>query len=161
MRPEPSQPGTATKRRPRLRAEQIEFGGDRLDVVYDEAGRLLGRVGGDRPQTPRSYRTSIARKFPEGYLDRVTDAFRHVLDQIPPRQLDGPMIYDVYDQWKREAGVGRRVDLDRLVEWCERRAGGSKAGRPRKRQAAAAPAARRSRKSRASAKAAPSTSLLK
>jgi hypothetical protein len=161
MRPEPSQPGAAAKPKRRLRADQIEFGGDKLDVVYDESGRLLGRVGGDRPQTPRSYRTSSARKFPEGYLERVTEAFQKVLDQIPPEQLDGPMIYDVYDQWKKEAGVGRRVDLDRLIEWCQLRAGALKAARPRKRQAAAGTAAKRSRKSRASSKAAPSTSLLK
>jgi len=161
MRPEPGKATGPAKPKRRLRADQIEFGGDKLDVVYDESGRLLGRVGGDRPQTPRSYRASVARKFPEGYLERVTDAFQKVLDRVPPKQLDGPMIYDLYDQWKKEAGVGRRVDLDRLIEWCERRAGAVKAARPRKSPAAAGTAAKRSRRSRASSKAAPSTSLLK
>jgi hypothetical protein len=161
MRSEPSKAAGRAAPKRRQTREQIQFGGDKLDVVHDESGRLLGRVGGDRPQTPRTYRTSIARKLPEGYLERLTDAFQKVLDQIPPEQLDSGMVYDVYDQWKKEAGVGRRVDLDRLIEWCERRAGTLKAAKPRKRQAAAGTAARRARRSRASSKAAPSTSLLK
>ena len=84
-----------------------------------------------------------------------------MLKPVPPKQLDSPMVYDVYDQWKKECGVGRRVDLDKLIDWCDRRAGALKAARPRTTQAAAGTRAKRSSKSRASSKAAPPTSLLK
>lgn len=149
-----------TERR-RLATDVVEFAGDKIDVVYDDKGRLQGLVGGDRPQTPRSYRVSVANKFPPGYLDRLSEAFQGVFKTIPPKQLDGRVVYDLYDQWKKECGVGRRVDLDRLIEWCERRSAGGKGKAPRKAQAATAAPARRSSRSRASAGAAPPTSLLK
>lgn len=136
MRPEQRKEAPRGKPKRRLPAEHVEFGGDTLDVVHDEAGHLLGRVGGDRPQTPRTYRTSVARKFPEGYLEQVAGAFRKVLDRVPAKQLDGPMIYDLYDRWKKEAGVGRRVDLDKLIEWCERWAGARKSSGAKNRQTA-------------------------
>ena len=158
-RPATAPPAPTTRRRPV--ADQVEFGGDRLDAAYNEAGRLIGLVGGDRPQTPRSYRTAVARKIPDEHRAQLTDAFRRVFQTIPPKQLDSGMVYDLYDRWKKECGVGRRVDLDKLLEWCDRRAGAVKAARPRKSQAAAGTAASRSRKSRASSRAAPPTSLLK
>jgi hypothetical protein len=138
--------------------DELAFSGDTLDVAYDDAGHVQGVVGGDRPQTPRSYRTSIANKFPPGYLAAVAAAFQKVLSAYPPRTLDSKLVHDIYDEWKRACAVGRRVDLDCVLDWCHRRA----AGTDRKRQATAArPAVRRSSKSRASSRAAPPTSLLK
>ena len=159
-RPEPPKPAEPRpKPRSRRRVDELRFAGDTLDVVYDEARHVQGVVGGDRPQTPRSYRVSVANKFPPGYFGRLTDAFQKVLKTYPPKALDSRLVYDVYDEWKKACAVGRRVDLDRLIEWCERRAGGKK--RARAQVAAAVTGARRSSGSRASSRAAPPTSLLK
>jgi hypothetical protein len=147
----------ATPRRPRG-VDQLTLGGDTLDVVYDAAGHVQGVVGGDRPQTPRSFRTSVANKFPPGYLGALSTAFRQVLRAYPPKTLDSRLVYDIYDEWKKACGVGRRVDLDRLLDWCHQRTAG--AG-PKCQATASRPAARRSSKSRASSRAAPPTSLLK
>ena len=100
--------------------DELTFGGDTLDVVYDDAGHVQGAVGGGRPQTPRSYRTSVANKFPPGYLAAVSTAFRRVLRAYPPRTLDSKLVYDIYDQWKKACAVGRRVDLDCLIELVPR-----------------------------------------
>jgi hypothetical protein len=135
------------KPRSRRAVDQLTFAGDSLDVVYDDAGHVQGLVGGDRPQTPRSYRVSVANRFPAGYFGRLTGAFQKVLKAYPPKALDGRIVYDLYDEWKRACAVGRRVDLDKLIEWCEQRAGGT---RPRRQATAAATGARRSSRSRAS-----------
>jgi hypothetical protein len=159
-RPEPAQEAEG-KPKPRARrgVDELRFAGDTLDVVYDEAGHVQGVVGGDRPQTPRSYRVSVANKFPPGYLGRLTEAFQKVLKAYPPKTLDSRLVYDIYDEWKKACAVGRRVDLDRLLAWCDQRAGG-KLG-PKAQPAAAVTGARRSSRSRASSRAAPPTSLLK
>ena len=146
----------AHKPRPRRGVDGLKFAGDTLDVVYDDAGHVQGLVGGDRPQTPRSYRVSIASKCPPGYLGRLTEAFQKVLKAYPPNTLDGRIVYDLYDEWKKACGIGRRVDLDRLIEWCEQRAGGTT---PPTHPTAAVSGARRSRRSRASSGPAPPTSL--
>ena len=57
--------------------------------------------------------------------------------------------------------VGRRVDLDRLLDWCDRRAKAGRVKRGRATQAAIRSPASKSRRSRASAGAAAPTSLLK
>ncbi len=105
------------------RGEQVHFGGDDLDVTRTADGHVRGRVGGEGAQTPDSYRKAVAGKFPPGYYDRLRRAFRRVLRGVRPRDLRGRAVYDLYDEWKRTCGVGRRVDLDRLLEWCEERAG--------------------------------------
>jgi hypothetical protein len=158
MRSEPKAAEAGAKpRRPRG-VDELTFGGDTLDVVYDDAGHVQGLVGGDRPQTPRSFRTSVANKFPPGYFGALSTAFQQVLRAYPPKTLDSKLVYDIYDQWKKACAVGRRVDLDRLLDWCQQR---TASARPKRQAMAARPAARRSRKSRASSKAAPPTSLLK
>ncbi len=118
-KPQPGEAGDKeqpARRRPA--AEHVEFGGDAIDVTRDANGRLLGLVGGERPQTPRSYRASVRAKFPGDYYDRLRKAFAAVLRAYPPRTLAGGMVYDLYDEWKKTCGVGRLVDLDRLLEWC-------------------------------------------
>ena len=97
------------------------MGGDKVDVVR-RGGRLRGRVGGDWPQTPESYHASVKAKFPPGDYDRLQRAFRRVWKTYRPQALRGGLVYDLYDQWKRTCGVGRRVDLDCLLQWCEERA---------------------------------------
>jgi hypothetical protein len=151
--------GEKPKARPRRGVDELRFAGDTLDVVYDEAGHVQGVVGGDRPQTPRSYRVSVVNKFPPGYAGRLTEAFQKVLKSYPPKALDSWLVYDIYDEWKRACAVGRRVDLDRLIAWCEQRAGGKTA--PKGQATLAVAGAKRSSRSRVSSGAAPPTSLLK
>ena len=60
-RPEPAKEHAeghehATRRR---RPATVHFGGDDLDVVHAADGHLRGRVGGEQPQTPASYRRSV------------------------------------------------------------------------------------------------------
>jgi hypothetical protein len=100
--------------------ERISFGGDEIQVERRD-GRILGRVGDDGVQTTASYRYKIVSKFPTGYHDRLRDAFRKYFETIDPVRLDSKMIYTVYDQWKKQCGTGRLVDLDRLLLWCEQR----------------------------------------
>ena len=110
-------PGKKPARKPR--AETLPFGGDELEVTRDAKGHVRGLVGHEKPQTPATYRASVAAKFPDGYYERLRKAFRRVLKNYPPRRLNSRLIYDLYDEWKKRAGVGRLVDLDKLLDWCE------------------------------------------
>lgn len=104
----------------RKKVQHLHFGGDDLEVTYDAEGHVRGRVGGDRPQTPRTYRTSVRGKFPPGYYEKLQQAFHDVMKSIAPSRLQGKVVYDLYDTWKKECGVGKLVDLEELMRWCER-----------------------------------------
>lgn len=114
---EGKKPETAAKKR--AKAEQVLFGGDKIDVMRDSKGHLRGLVGGEKPQGPASFRSNIERKYPPEYYTKLQKAFRRVFKQLPPRLLENGVVYDLYDQWKISCGVGRLVDLDSLLEWCE------------------------------------------
>jgi hypothetical protein len=123
-RPKTAADGKAAEKptkKPR-RAKHLRFGGDDLEVTYDPAGRVQGKVGGDKPQTARSFQTAVRRKFPPGYFEGLEHSFRRVFKTVPPRMLRGRMVYDLYDEWKKTCGQGRLVDLDKLQAWCEERA---------------------------------------
>jgi hypothetical protein len=152
-KPETEAHPTERRRKP---AAEVTFSGECIPVDYDDAGHLMGLVGGDRPQTATTYQRSVAAKFPDGFYDRLSKAFARVLKTIPPKQMEGRLVYDLYDQWKRQCGVGRLVDLDKLLAWCERRAVPTAAKRSPRAQVAAGATSRRSRKSRPSARATPS-----
>src|SRR5581483_2506345 len=124
-RPEPlaEKDREAAHRKVHKRGEQVHLGGDDLDVTRADDGHVRGRVGGEAPQTPASYRRSVAAKFPADYYDRLREAFRRVLKGVRPKDLRGGLVYDLYDEWKRSCGVGRRVDLDELLAWCDEHAG--------------------------------------
>jgi hypothetical protein len=108
----------ARPRKKRRAAEEVEFGGDQLEVVR-EGGRLRGHVGGDGPQTPHSYEVSVEDKFPLGYYEKLEKAFREVFRRYPPRAFKKDrLLYTLYDRWKKSCGVGRSVDLDELLRWC-------------------------------------------
>jgi hypothetical protein len=107
-------------REKRGRVRHVHFGGDDLEVTFAE-GHVRGKVGGDKPQTPASYVRSIEEKFPPGYYERLQKCFRELFKRIPPKQLEGRTVYDLYDEWKKAAGVGRAVDLDKLLGWCRER----------------------------------------
>jgi hypothetical protein len=113
-------PSKPARRRPP--SQQIEFGGDEIDVKYDANGKVQGFVGHEQPQTAQSYRRSVVRKYPPGYYDKVEEAFRDLLKAFKPKELNSCLLYDLYDEWKKSCGVGRSVDLDELVKWCEEQA---------------------------------------
>jgi hypothetical protein len=102
--------------------ELLEFGGDRLEVSRDTQGRLVGRVGGQLPQTPETFRYKVQSKFPAGYYDKLEKAFRAVLEKLTPERLDSKLVYSLYDGWKKTCAAGRLVDLDKLLQWCQDRA---------------------------------------
>jgi hypothetical protein len=101
--------------------ERLKFAGDELQVSRNARGQLVGRVGDQLPQTPESYRYKVAGKFPAGYYDKVQTAFRAFLAKLPPDKLDSRLVYTLYDQWKKECGSARLVDLDKLITWCRDR----------------------------------------
>jgi hypothetical protein len=110
----------AARRKPA--AEEAELGGDRLAVTHTAEGRVRGRVGGEDDQTPTSYCAHVAAKFPPGYYVKLQKAFREALRAHPPREMKTRLVYNLYDQWKKLCGVGREVDLDRLLAWCHEHA---------------------------------------
>lgn len=116
-----TKPG-AKKKAPKAPAVQkLSFCGDELDIVRTK-GKVRGKVGRARPQTPETYQSNIVEKFPDGYYAKVQDAFRTLLRTYAPRQLDSRLAYELYDRWKKACGAGRMVDLDRLIAWCNEQA---------------------------------------
>ena len=100
--------------------DEVEFGGDKIHVARDDAGHVQGYVGGDL-QTSRSYRGHVLHKYPDGYYAKLEEAFRKVFRTLEPKELNSRLLYDLYDGWKKSCGVGRLVDLDKLLAWCDRR----------------------------------------
>jgi hypothetical protein len=117
-------PPKTPRRKPAAPPEQIEFGGDRIDVTRDAKGKVQGLVGHEEPQTAQSYRKAVLHKYPPGYYSRLEEAFRLVFQNIKPSKLDSRLLYDLYDNWKKSCGVGRLVDLDKLLAWCDKRTTG-------------------------------------
>lgn len=99
-------------------SEEVEFGGDPVPVRHAGDSRLEALVGGEHPQTARTYHASVENKFPGDYYDRLEKAFRQLLRAYAPRRMKTRLVYNLYDEWKRRCAVGRRVDLDELLEWC-------------------------------------------
>ena len=120
-KPAKEQPPPARPARKRARAKQLRFGGDDLDVTYDAQEKVRGLVGGGKPQTAKSYQASVQQKFPPGYYARLEKCFRRFFKKIPPSNLKGRKVYNLYDEWKKTSGVGRLVDLDKLLQWCHER----------------------------------------
>jgi hypothetical protein len=110
------------KAKPKPKTEVLVFGGDELPITHDESGRIRGLVGGDKPQTPPSYQASVKAKFPDDYYRRLEKCFRRAFKAYPPKALQGRLVYDLYDEWKKRSGKGRLVDLDQLLEWYEEKA---------------------------------------
>jgi hypothetical protein len=116
--------GTPEKTAPQQdEPDEIDLGGDLLEVKYNEAGELEGFVGRGTLQTPRTYQVSVQAKFSGDYYDRLEQAFHDFWQTLDPQRIQqGRLIYKLYDQWKKNCAAGRLVDLDRLLDWCEERA---------------------------------------
>jgi hypothetical protein len=107
--------------------DDLMFGGDPLPCEMDEDGRVLKCLVGaktpkDAAQTPESYQQAVEEKIPEEYLERLRSAMNTLLATYSKPELNGRLLYDTYDDWKKAAGTGRRVDLDQLVTWLEEKA---------------------------------------
>ena len=50
---------------------------------------VRGKVGGEKPQTPQSYRSSVEGKFPPGYYEKLEKCFRTLFKEYPPSALNG------------------------------------------------------------------------
>ena len=100
--------------------DEVSFGGDKIHVAYDDKDHVQGYVGGEL-QTSRSYRGHVIHKYPAGYYPKLEEAFRKVFRTVKPKELNSRLLYDLYDGWKKSCGVGRLVDLDKLLAWCDRR----------------------------------------
>ena len=115
-------PEAAKRKRPAPPPQQIDFGGDRIDIAHDAAGKVQGLVGHEQPQTAQSYKRAVVPKFPDSYYGKLEKAFRTLFKKYPPATLNSRQLYSLYDQWKKRCGVGRLVDLDELLEWCRQQA---------------------------------------
>jgi hypothetical protein len=103
--------------------ETLSIAGDELPIEHDEHGKVRARVGGEKPQTSHSYDASIEAKFPDGYYEKLEDAFRERLKSFKPGELDSRLTYELYDEWKKACGVCRRVDLHKLLSWGRKQYG--------------------------------------
>ena len=107
-----------------MATEDLGFGGDNLPCEFDEEGRVTKCLVGcqspkDAAQTPASYDASVAAKIPDEYGERLATAMAELLSTYKKAELQGTLVYGIYDDWKRACSAGRRVDLDKLVEWLQ------------------------------------------
>ena len=66
--------------------------------------------------------SQIKAKFPEGWYKRLATAFAKYLDGYDAGQLEN--LFDLYKPWRDGCKIGfNRVDLDKLIQWLEERAG--------------------------------------
>jgi hypothetical protein len=110
-----------------MATEDLGFGGDSLPCEYDDEGRVTRCLVGvqspkDAAQTPDSYAQAVEAKIPDEHRERLTAAMADLLSTYEERELHGSLIYQLYDEWKQACKAGRRVDLDKLVDWLEARA---------------------------------------
>ena len=102
----------------------IEFGGKEFMAIYDGRKHPSKTVVGHEIQTPDKFDSQIKEKFPEGWYDRISEAFDRYLTSHTPSELhSGNTLFDLYKAWRDECKVGvNRVDLEKLVQWLEEHA---------------------------------------
>lgn len=110
-----------------LANEELGFGGDSLPCEMDEDGRVLKCLVGcrspkDAAQTPRSYDSNVDAKISAEYRSDLEEGMRRLLETYKAVELGGKLVYRLYDGWKKDCKAGRRVDLDKLLEWLEEHA---------------------------------------
>ena len=107
--------------------EDVQFGGDNLPCEFDADGRVTRCLVGaqtpkDAAQTPESYDAAVEAKIPPEYVEGLIVSMTELLSTYRPTELQGSLIYNLYDEWKVACKAGRRVDLDKLAEWLATRA---------------------------------------
>jgi hypothetical protein len=102
-----------------LKTETVEFGGQRYEVVRGKGKRLEKTVVGHEVHEAEAYDSDVEAKFPEGWHDRLAEAFDTYLASADPDQLNtGDTLFELYRAWRDQCKVGfNRVDLEKLVGW--------------------------------------------
>ena len=109
-----------------MSTHDIRFGGDDLPCEYDSEGHVSQCLVGcqspqDAAQTPASYDAGVEAKIPAQFIEPLTAWMQRLLSTYKPAELQGALIYRLYDDWKLACKAGRRVDLDELVQWLQTR----------------------------------------
>jgi hypothetical protein len=99
----------------------IEFGGKEFTVIRDNANHLRQTIVGHEIQTPEEYHSQVADKFPDGWHDRLAEAFDRYLAPHTPKELNtGDTLYELYRAWRDDCKAGfNRVDLEQLAHWLQ------------------------------------------
>lgn len=105
--------------------DSIQFGGHDFQCAWDEAEEtILKTVVGGQVHTTYAYAKNIENKFKAGYHAKLVEAFDAYLETISKAEADSN-VYHLYARFRddKDLKVGwNRVDLDGLIEWCEKRA---------------------------------------
>jgi len=105
------------------KTKPLQFGGQEFQVIYGKGKKLKHSVVGYEVHDAEEYDSQIKAKFPEGWYDRLANAFDKYLAAYDPGQVDKGL-FDLYKAWRDENKVGfNRVDLEKLAAWLEERAG--------------------------------------
>jgi len=105
-----------------IETETLQFGGQEFQVIYGKGKRLKQTVVGHVVHDADEYDSQIKAKFPEGWYDRLSKAFDKYLAGYDARQLEN--LFDLYKAWRDGCKIGfNRVDLEKLIQWLEERAG--------------------------------------
>ena len=90
-------------------------------VVYGKGKRLQQPVVGNELHEPKDYDAGVKAKFPEGWYDRLSEAFDKYLKEYSADELNkGNRLFDLYKAWRDECKVGfNRVDLEKLLDWLK------------------------------------------
>jgi hypothetical protein len=101
------------------KTKTLQFGGQDFQVIYGKGKRLKQTVVGHEVHNAKEYDSQIKAKFPEGWYDRLAEAFTKYLEGHDPDELNkGSMLFDLYKVWRDGNKVGfNRMDLDKLVTW--------------------------------------------
>ncbi|HIG17225.1 MAG TPA: hypothetical protein EYQ31_08005 [Candidatus Handelsmanbacteria bacterium] len=109
-----------------MTTDDVHFGDDDLPCTYDDDGHVLTCLVGcqspqDAAQTAASYDAGVEAKIPTEHIEALTAAMQQLLSTYKPAELQGSLIYFLYNDWKVACKAGRQVDLDKLVQWLQAR----------------------------------------
>jgi hypothetical protein len=106
----------------RAKTDILHFGGHDFMVIKDDAEHIRKTVVGHEIHEPEDYDKSVRAKFPEGWHDRLAQAFDRYLESHEPSELQAEgTLYELYKVWRDDCQVGRnRVDLNELEDWIGR-----------------------------------------
>lgn len=107
------------------KTKPLQFGGQDFQVIYGKGKRLKQTVVGHEVHDAEEYDSQIRAKFPDGWYERLANAFDKYLAAHDPDELNGGnVLFDLYKAWRDECKVGfNRVDLEKLLVWLEEGAG--------------------------------------
>lgn len=103
------------------KTSQIEFGGKDFTTIRDNANHIRKTLVGHELHTPEEYQSQVADKFPDGWHDRLAEAFDRYLASHTPKELNtGDTLYELYRAWRDDCKAGfNRVDLEQLAHWLQ------------------------------------------